>query len=180
MFRVIGHDENDIHPFFESVVPLFAKRFSKATAGTQIDTRRSIIVSVNKINFVPQSIQDCNLPVTRCRGNGILRNCRVGSIGLSGGAYGRREQNENEKQKRLEVLAHSEPPLWTALILRNTPLGGESEQAFFAFFKLGAASTRPIVQVELRCERLMIVIGENGRTGFCSILFTLPYKFFHF
>src|SRR5437879_3160422 len=76
MYPANGHDENDIHLFFESGVPFFAKRFSKATAGTQIDTwGYKILVSVNKINFVPQSVQDCNLPVTRCRGNGILRNC---------------------------------------------------------------------------------------------------------
>jgi hypothetical protein len=119
MVPVKGHDENDIHPFFESGVPFFAKHFCKATAGTLIDTGDTFLVSVNKINFVPQSIQGCNLSVTRCRGNGILRNCRVGLFGLSGGAYGRREQNENEKQKRLEILAHGDSPLWLEFLGNN-------------------------------------------------------------
>src|SRR5262245_36561928 len=78
MSPVSCHNENDIHLIFESGVPLFAKSFSKATAGTQIDTRRcKILIPVNKINFVPQSVQDCNLPVTKCLGSGILRIANV-------------------------------------------------------------------------------------------------------
>src|SRR5215510_7246102 len=97
MFRVIGHDENDIYLFFESGVPLFAKRFSKATAGTQIDTRSIILVSVNKIDFVPQFVQDRNLPVTMCRVGGSLRIAYV--LRLNGwhahvGAYGFQPQRD--------------------------------------------------------------------------------------